>query len=202
MCHILLDFNYKKAVQTLNFLAIAGGGRINKMKALKLVYFADRFHLRKYGRPISNDAYYAMDYGPVASSVKDIAEMSDFLGKDEAEYAGKFLKICDDNSYFFQSVNNDIDRVFSASDIEALKYVWKNFGGFSEFELADLTHEYPEWKKHKNKLKNQSRVKMDYKDFFEDPDEAFDLCHSLSPEGKMGGIEHLKERAYLESLWN
>jgi uncharacterized phage-associated protein len=61
------------------------------MKALKLIYFADRYHLRKYGRLVTNDIYYAMNYGPVPSSVKDIAEGSEFLGEKEKEYASNYL---------------------------------------------------------------------------------------------------------------
>ena len=86
MC-VHLNFDYQKATQSLTFFAEKEGGRIHKMKALKLVYLADRYHLRKYGRPITNDEYFAMPYGPVASGVKDIIEMSDFLGAEE-----KFMK--------------------------------------------------------------------------------------------------------------
>src|ERR1700683_762715 len=47
----------RKATQALNYFAClsASGApfaEINKMKALKLLFFADRYHLRKYGRPV------------------------------------------------------------------------------------------------------------------------------------------------------
>ena len=90
MC-VHLTFSHKKATQALNFFARSAGGSISKIKALKLVFFADRYHLRKYGRPVTNDEYYAMPKGPVPSHVKDIAEMSDFLSKNEKSYADKFL---------------------------------------------------------------------------------------------------------------
>ncbi len=61
------SFSHRKATQALNFFAAKAGGKINKMKALKLVFFADRYHLRKYGRPVVGDEYLAMNYGPVAS---------------------------------------------------------------------------------------------------------------------------------------
>jgi len=67
-----LEFDHKKATQALNFFAKRAGGKITKLNALKLIYLADRYHLRKYGRPIFSDTYWAMPYGPVASSVKDI----------------------------------------------------------------------------------------------------------------------------------
>jgi hypothetical protein len=35
--------------------------------------------LRKYGRPVTNDEYVAMGYGPVGSKTKDIAEDTSFL---------------------------------------------------------------------------------------------------------------------------
>lgn len=60
------QFAYRKAAQALNYFAIQNGGEIEKLQALKLIYFADRYHLRKYGRPITNDQYWAMNFGPVA----------------------------------------------------------------------------------------------------------------------------------------
>jgi len=55
-----LAFAHRKATQALNVLARNSGGTISKLKALKLVFFADRYHLRKYGRAIINDRYFAM----------------------------------------------------------------------------------------------------------------------------------------------
>ena len=50
-----MSFSYKKATQALNYFARQSGGHLHKMKALKLLFFADRFHLRKSGRPLTND---------------------------------------------------------------------------------------------------------------------------------------------------
>ncbi len=84
MC-IHFNFDLKKAAQSLNCLAKKSGGRINKMKAIKLIYFADRYYLRKYGRPVANDEYVAMGYGPVGSKTKDIAENTSFLDTIETD---------------------------------------------------------------------------------------------------------------------
>lgn len=70
-----LFFDYKKATQALNFFALKEGGTINKMKALKLIYFAERYHLRKYGRPVTNDDYWAMGLGTVPSGSRDISHL-------------------------------------------------------------------------------------------------------------------------------
>ncbi len=201
MC-IHLDFDYRKATQALNFFAEQAGGIINKMKAIKLVYFADRYHLRKYGRPISNDEYVAMKFGPVNSGVKDIAEFSDFASEEEKKYASTFIK--KEGSHYFKSVLEINRKIFSESDIEALEFAWENFGEYDQFKLADLTHNYPEWKKHEEKLKPHSRhtrIRMDYEDFLSDPEDDSNPCFSLTKEEKQDRKEILRELSHIEQLW-
>ena len=85
----MVGFNYKKAVYTLAYFALKEGGAINKMKAFKLIWLSDRLHLRKYGRPILNDVYFALPMGPIPSNTKDIADNSDFLAETEKELRDK-----------------------------------------------------------------------------------------------------------------
>ncbi|MDR0618696.1 MAG: SocA family protein [Bacteroidales bacterium] len=40
-------------------------------KIFKILYFAEKKHLAKYGRPILKDRYIAMNYGPVPSEIFD-----------------------------------------------------------------------------------------------------------------------------------
>lgn len=77
---------HRKATQALNFMARQSGGRISRLKALKLLFFADRYHLRKYGRTVSGCTYYAMTHGPVASEAKSIAEDDDRLPSPARTY--------------------------------------------------------------------------------------------------------------------
>ena len=79
MRNLRFNFDYRKSTQVLNFFANKQGGQINKMKALKLIFLADRYHIRKYGRLITNDVYVAMKHGPVPSTTKDISEYNDYL---------------------------------------------------------------------------------------------------------------------------
>jgi uncharacterized phage-associated protein len=166
----LLEFDYKKATQAINYLAQKEGGMIDKLKLIKLIYLADRYHLRRYGRPIINDTYLAMPLGPVGSSVKDIAEFSAFLAEEEKDYAGKYIAVKKQDNIVVSV--NDIDTdVFSKTDIEALDFVHKEFGELKPSKLVDITHEYPEWEKFKNVLesKTTTREPMTYVDFFENP---------------------------------
>ena len=197
-----MSFSYKKATQALNYFAKQSGGHINKMKALKLLFFADRFHLRKYGRLITNDEYFAMNYGPVPSGGKDLVEGSDFRPDVEKTYAGQYLNPV--NRYEFSSLNDVDGIVFSRTDLESLEFAWTKFGSFDEFALADLTHQYPEWTKHEATLKSEisSREKMNFDDFLEDPPSGVEPCHTLDAHERAIRREELRELCAIHNLWS
>lgn len=163
-------FDYKKAVQTINYFARKNtGNKIDYLKVIKLVYLADRYCLRKYGTTISGDAYLAMKLGPVASSVKDI--ITGFTDdEEESSYANNYFSFNTPNKIITSKKELD-EKVFSEIDIEALEFVFNNFGDKNARKLVDITHEYPEWKKYEYELKNGlvSREYMNYIDFFSNP---------------------------------
>ena len=164
-----MTYREERVVQVLDYLANKlMGKRLSKLNALKLVYLADRYHLRKYGMPILRDEYYAMNYGPVASRTKRLIEQ---IGKDPS--------ITD-----FISVERGSRRTSSGRDVMYIASVRKpNLEQLSKTEVLALnvaltqwplhddlvrfTHLFPEWKSAESKLKaGASRVKMDYLDFF------------------------------------
>ncbi len=195
------SFSHRKATQALNYLARRDGGSINKLKALKLVYFADRYHLRRYGRPVIGDEYLAMNYGPVPSGTKDLAEMGDFLGEEEASYAKAFLRPMD--RYTYASEQPVEEPVFSQSDREALAWAWDRFGKLDGFTLAEMTHAYPEWKRHEGALmaKLVTRAPMNYRDFLDDPPPGVEPCHPLTQAEREAVAEGIGEMAAFERLW-
>lgn len=172
------------------------------MKALKLFFFADRYHLRKYGRPIFNDEYFAMNYGPVPSGAKDLVEGSDFRPAVEKAYSGQFIDAVD--RYEYASIAAVEEAVFSTTDRESLAYVWDHFGALDKFALADMSHKYPEWKKREAALVSEcsSRVKMSFLDFLDDPEEGVDPCYDLDDEERVVRREEVEELASFHALWN
>lgn len=165
----LPDTIYQKATQALNFLAEKKNGKINKMKAIKLIYLADRLHLRKYGRPIVGDIYWAMKLGPVGSRIKLVAELD--IPSNVLAYTKKYIQSADIKKQSFISLKSPDLGVFSKTDIECLESVYNFFGDNDQFELAELTHQYPEWKKHERALRSgKKRLSMKYDDFFAEAD--------------------------------
>jgi hypothetical protein len=186
MC-VHLDFEYQKATQALNYFAATSKGRqISKLKALKFVYLADRYHLRKYGMPITGDEYYAMELGPVPSGTKNIADFSN-SGEKDYEYASKYIKTVDRKT--IHSIQKPDMDVFSKSDTEALSYVVKHF--FAKRDVVEFTHKFPEWKKHERALDLQSRARMDLADFLENADKKVEFYPLAETDIKLGR-EYLK----------
>lgn len=197
MC-VHLKFNYKKATQALNYFANMEKGKINAMKAIKLVFFADRYHLRKFGRPITNDEYFAMKLGPVGSGVKDIAYF--VADEEEKEYSTQFIEKAED--FYFRTIAPVDKNIFSISDEEALSFAYDTFGAYDEFTLArKISHDYPEWKKHEEAIKaGASRVNMDYFDFLEDLPEELNRCFEIDEEEMRDLKEQLRDLSKIHAF--
>jgi len=198
----VMEFDYEKATQALNYIAKKEGGAISKLKAVKLIWLVDRYHIRKYGRPITNDTYFAMKYGPVGSSVKDLAECSDFLAVQERNYLNKYLE-CDDDSNLVKSIDDVDDEVFSESEIEALDAIFDAFGNKTASQLVNISHKYPEWKKFEIPLETgtASRAVMSYSDFYFDPKIKSRDFFQLEPEQKIAAKETFEENFEIANFW-
>ena len=65
----------RKIVQALAYLASKEDDKVmDNMKAYKLLWLADRYHLRQTGRTITGDAYYALPHGIVPSDAKNLLD--------------------------------------------------------------------------------------------------------------------------------
>ena len=195
----------RKSTQALNYFAhkAASGApirKMNKMKALKLLFFADRYHLRKYGRSVSECAYFTMNHGPVASEAKRIAEESPHLDSRSRAYARRYLRRND--LYHFSTVADVDEAVLSKTDREALDFAWHTFGHYTEFRLRDITHHYPEWKRRASALRSgQRRAEMQYADFFDEPDAGYNPCHELSKKDRNVARELYLDSEVVADLW-
>lgn len=175
--------DYQKIAQALNMIATkCGDGKLNRMKAIKLLYLADRYHIRKYARPLTADTYVAMRKGVVGSVAKDITYDTDFLDDEAKIYAQKYLKPSGEHEYAsVKSIDND---VFSETDLEAIEFSISQFGKFDQWKLAEITHIFPEWKKHEREaLEPGGSVPMNYIDFFENPSESDPLFKKYFTHG-------------------
>lgn len=183
----------KKSVQAINYFASKSSeGRINRLKLLKLLWLADKYHLLKYGRMILKDYYVAMPHGPIASMTKDLSHAAG-LNKYSLAYISS-------ERYHVTSVSQADTRFFSESDIEVMDLVWEKFSDFDRFELRDLTHLYPEWKRFEKDIDNPvkpSSYDMVIEDFFNLPEQSKKNCADFFniPENE---LEESKETVRLK----
>lgn len=169
--------DYRKITQVINYIAFNNDGshRLPELKAIKLIWAADRYHLRKYARTVTGDNYVAMGKGPVGSSTKDIIEFEtnyENITDENLEYTKKYIKFEQENDAAYTTAITDTDMdELSETDKEALSFALRNFGKMSKEEIIEFTHLYPEWKIHEAELKETRRVvPIDMLDFFKDPD--------------------------------
>ncbi|MCD7710665.1 MAG: SocA family protein, partial [Porphyromonadaceae bacterium] len=154
----------EKILQSLNYFAWKLGKPCSKLVILKLLYLADRWHLRKYGRTVSGDEYYAMKLGPVASRTKLLIEKN-FNGIPDAQ---TFVSVEKKSRHEeIRSVAKpDLDWL-SETDRMALDAAIEVLKKCGEYEIVNFVHLFPEWKKQEPKLNaGAKRAKMDFKDFF------------------------------------
>ncbi|MEN8265030.1 MAG: Panacea domain-containing protein [Nitrospirota bacterium] len=130
--------------------------KADKIKLVKLIYLADKYHLIRYGRTITNDDYYAMEHGPVGTTVKEVLNFDEFnMSRKALKYASSLIEKIDNNNFKAKAnAKNDFDML-SDSDKEALDFVIEKFGKMRQWELRDYTHKYPEWYQYEDLFRNK-----------------------------------------------
>jgi uncharacterized phage-associated protein len=142
-------------IESLHYL-LKKLGKADKIKLIKLLYLADKYHLVRYGRTITNDDYYAMEHGPVGTTVKDILSSDTFnVSPTEAKYISRLLNKVDENNFEAKTTAKINYDMLSESDKEALDFIIKHFGHMSQWKLRDYTHQYPEWYQYKDLFENR-----------------------------------------------
>jgi uncharacterized phage-associated protein len=175
---VQFPMNKQKALAAAEYLLNKRGGKENYMKLLKLLFFADRYHVRTYLRPVTTDDYFAMPQGPVASYLYDV-----FKGQDPGESE---IVRDEKDQYSVKLTKKEPDlSILSETDIEALEFSLKHFGKFNEMQLADIAHAYPEWKRFEAALNlGQTRREEIY---------LADFLKNADPKDPMFSKHHLKD---------
>ncbi len=193
MSEIRFSFNLQKLIHSIAFFSAKGVSDLTKMKVAKLLYFADKEHLLRYGRPILGDFYYCMDYGPVPSVA--LNEINDALQPPEvaSDHADErqFEAVLSVKRPLwaryprFVAKSGFDEDVFSKSEIEVLDNVSSKYGSMSARQLVDLTHLEPTWKIPNATRAPGSRAPIPYSLFFQGaPAESQEMLALIEEEQK------------------
>ena len=187
----------RKIIQALVYLAGKEDDKVmDNMKAYKLLWLADRYHLRQTGSTITGDAYYAMPHGIVPSDAKSVLENAKTKLHNPKGYKEKYIS--NKGAHQFMALADADLKVFSDSDQEALDKVWEAFGSMDAKQLSELSHQFPEWTFYSGMLndreqKNSYRVDLDH--FFEDGPASDFFCESKELLGLTQELYHQYNRA-------
>ena len=163
----------KKIIQALAYIAYQQADhKINSMKAYKLLWLADRYHLRQFGRTITGDTFFALPHGVVPSDAKNVVEHQSTHIPNDEEYVAKYIKRI--SKYSFQAVTEPDVMEFSDSDQEALDKVLNTYSKLDQYQLEELSHTFPEWLAYNDKLEAENtpkayKIDLDY--FFDEAKE-------------------------------
>ena len=148
-------------------------------RVLKMLYFADKKHIAKYGRPILGDDYIAMEHGPVPSKTYDIVKIvtGSSVCKDLEGYRNFFTV---NNYNIIPQANADMDD-FSETDIECL-----------DESIAE------NWTLSFGQLKTKSHDSAYKKAFRDDLIQFREIAKAAGATNEM--IHYMQEKSYAEAL--
>jgi uncharacterized phage-associated protein len=182
---IRFEFNPGKLAQVLGYLAWKGVPTLDKLKTVKLLYFADKEHLLKHGRPILGDVYFCMPHGPVPSFSKNLIDDALDQWKDVEPSLLKYVGV-DRSGKYPQFVFKEMPDLgeLSLSEVNALDCTVARYGQKGPWELRNLSHEEPCWViAHRHKPAGIESVEMPYETFFEgQPAEVASLLELVREE--------------------
>ena len=124
---------------------------LGKVKLMKLIYYLDFMHLKKYGSPVTYDTYVNLEHGPIPSAIKNLVDSAaDDI--DSSVLADAISFDCPPNIKMYRVLPKreftDTDRkYFSESELEILKQVCLRFGDKTTKFIEDASHKESPWQK-------------------------------------------------------
>jgi uncharacterized phage-associated protein len=175
--NVTFAYEFEKALAALVYLASNPEAvpALDKYKAGKLLFLADKYHLVRYGRPILGDFYRALEYGPIPQRTMDaLHALVDDRRRQTTETDRLAKALAVDRRYqyprFAATVAPNLEAL-SVSEVRALEHVVAEYGRKTFDDLKALTHEMPAYKKARERVQGAQAIDMRYEDFFEeDPD--------------------------------
>lgn len=134
-------FDPNRVTQAAAYLMqCSGSSRMQYLKMLKLLYFADRESIRERGFPITGDDAYAMDYGPVLTHVYD------YIREKARDGAHIWSKSFRRDGYDLVQIGNPGTGYLSRYYRRILDTVYADHKDLDGFDMSQLSHDFPEWK--------------------------------------------------------
>lgn len=144
---------------------------LGKVKLMKLFYFLDFMHVKKYGTPVTYDTYINLEHGPIPSAIKNLIDTAD----DDLDSSALA-----DTIHFEHPKGTQMSRIlpnrkftekdrklFSETELDILQKVCELFGDKNTQYVEKISHKEAPWDK------TSFLDKIPYELAAEDPDSDF-----------------------------
>ena len=126
---------------------------LGKVKLMKLFYFLDFMHIKKYGAPVTYDRYVNLEHGPIPSSIKNLVDtatddidnsiLTDTISIERPDGI-KMCRIIANRKFTEKDKEN-----FSETELDILKRVCLRFGDKNTKYIEDVSHKEAPWQQTK-----------------------------------------------------
>jgi len=140
--HIRFAFDERKTAAACSLLLELNGGRMEYLRLIKLLYYADRESLDALGRPITGDRYVAMRNGPVLSHVYDLLKRAIFGRLATGPWAERIRP--EGRYHVSLRAQSDLGPL-SEAEIAIIRQVFEKYRHRDRWNVRDETHELAEW---------------------------------------------------------
>lgn len=123
---------------------------LGKVKLMKLFYFLDFLHVKKYGAPVTYDRYVHLEHGPIPQSIMNLIS----LAADEPDNSMIADVVFFERPSGTQMIKmigqrrfTETDRrYFSDTELEVLDLVCKRYGNKNTKQIEDESHKEAAWR--------------------------------------------------------
>ncbi|HKV37598.1 MAG TPA: Panacea domain-containing protein [Blastocatellia bacterium] len=134
------QFDPEKALETVLYIA-RKAPKPTTYRVLKILYFADKLHLQRFGRQICGDDYFALRSGPVPSQTYDmIKDVTDGRTSLFSTHACNSFEV-DKHSNRITPLREPDTDLFSKSDIGCIEQSIAENGMLSFPQLREKSHD-------------------------------------------------------------
>ena len=149
------QYSIEKVANAIIFFVEKNIEHFGKTKLMKLMYFADKEHLEKFGRVMFYDNYRKLPRGPVATFTYNIISSTDANdGDDFKSYVDNFSSFIEiqkkdtnqkNSATRFNPKNSFDNTFFSKSEIEILENVAKKYKTYTKEQISEESHSLKEY---------------------------------------------------------
>lgn len=122
---------------------------LGKVKLMKLFYFLDFCHVKKYGSPVTFDTYAKLKKGPIPQTIKNLVDeagedidssiLAEAIDIKRIEHIDMFKIIPR------RKLSEEELKMFSPSELKILKTVCEKFGKKNTDYIVEASHKEAPW---------------------------------------------------------